>query len=164
MALTGHCPPLVPILYAGCDWTTVPSLWEPCGLTQMESMAYGTPVIARNTGGLSDSVISLHPNPHENPNFDMATGVLFNDYDKTGFKWGIEHGIYWTFYNLDEACIFINYKHVSCPESPYEENSPLSIMMKNCYNHVQKNLSWQNNDSAERYRALFGGAIYKHYF
>lgn len=164
MALKGHCPSLVPLIYAGSDWTVVPSLWEPCGLTQMESMSYGTPVIARNVGGLTDTVISLHPDPHKNPNFDIATGVLFNNYDKTGFKWGIEHALYWTFHNLDEACIFISYKHVSCPESPYELNSPLSLITKNCYNHVQKNLSWQNNDSVERYRALFGGAIYKHYF
>lgn len=164
MALVGHCPPIIPIIYAGCDWTVVPSLWEPCGLTQMESMSYGTPVIARNTGGLSDTVISLHPDPHKNPNFDIATGVLFNDYDKYGFKWGIEHGLYWSFYNLEEACLFINYKHVHCPESPYEENSPLYMLIKNCYHHVQKNLSWQNNDSSERYRALFGGAMYKHYF
>jgi starch synthase len=164
ISIIGHCPPLTSLIYAGSDWTVVPSVWEPCGLTQMESMAYCTPVIAREVGGLKDTIIPLNPDPLNNPNFHEATGVLFKDYDKYGLKWGIEHALNWTFYRLKEACLVIKYRHLNCPESPYDDGGSLTTMMKNCHNHACKNLSWQNNDSADKYKALYGGAIYKHYF
>jgi starch synthase len=163
MSLVGFCPPLASLIFAGSDWTVVPSVWEPCGLVQMESMAYCTPVIGREVGGLKDTIIPLHYDPYNNPNFDEATGVLFKHYDKYGLKWGVEHAINWTFYKLKDACLFMKYGHIDCPESPYGECSPLSIIMRNCYHHTIKNLSWQNNASANKYKALFGGAIYTHY-
>jgi len=163
ISIIGHCPPLVPILYAGVDWSIVPSVWEPCGLTQMESMAYGTPVIAREVGGLKDTIISLNPDPIVNPNFDRATGVLFKYYDNYGLKWGVEHALNWTFYRLRDLCLYITYQHSDCPDSPYDKNGPLKKFMENCQNHVIRNLSWQNNNSINKYKALFGGSIYQHY-
>ena len=88
MALIGYSLPLSSLIFAGSDWIIMPSYWEPCGLVQMEAMAYGTPVIATETGGLKDTIISLHPNPYEHPNFDKATGVLFKVPDKVGLMWG----------------------------------------------------------------------------
>jgi starch synthase len=44
-------------LYAGGDFFLMPSLYEPCGLGQMIAQRYGTPPIARRTGGLADTVI-----------------------------------------------------------------------------------------------------------
>lgn len=41
---------------AGADFFVMPSAFEPCGLNQMYSLAYGTPPIVRATGGLRDSV------------------------------------------------------------------------------------------------------------
>lgn len=45
---------------AGADFFLIPSLYEPCGLTQMHSLAFGTLPIARKVGGLVDSVIDIN--------------------------------------------------------------------------------------------------------
>jgi starch synthase len=55
-------------LLAGADLLLMPSLYEPCGLTQMRAQRYGTIPIVRAVGGLQDSVR------------DGVTGFLFRDY------------------------------------------------------------------------------------
>lgn len=57
---------------AGSDFLLMPSRFEPCGLTQMYAMAYGTLPVARRTGGLADSVVDLDASPGE------GTGFLFD--------------------------------------------------------------------------------------
>ncbi len=48
----------VELHYAGSDMLLMPSLFEPCGLTQMEALCYGTIPIVRYTGGLCDTISS----------------------------------------------------------------------------------------------------------
>ncbi|MCL2838880.1 MAG: glycogen synthase GlgA [Oscillospiraceae bacterium] len=43
-------------IYASCDMFLMPSLFEPCGLSQMISLSYGTIPIVRETGGLADTI------------------------------------------------------------------------------------------------------------
>jgi starch synthase len=57
-------------IYAGSDVMLVPSKFEPCGLTQMIAMRYGTLPLVRKTGGLADSVR------------DSNTGFVFNRYTR----------------------------------------------------------------------------------
>ena len=52
----GFIPSLSKKIYAGCDLFLMPSKSEPCGLSQMISLRYGTVPIVRETGGLRDSI------------------------------------------------------------------------------------------------------------
>ena len=62
-------------IYAGCDAFLVPSQFEPCGLTQLIAMHYGTVPIVRETGGLKDTV-----EPY-NQYYNWGNGFTFDRYD-----------------------------------------------------------------------------------
>ena len=56
-------------IYAGADLFLMPSQFEPCGLSQMMSMRYGTIPIVRETGGLRDTVLSYNEYNQEGNGF-----------------------------------------------------------------------------------------------
>ncbi|MDI6861722.1 MAG: glycogen synthase GlgA [Caldisericia bacterium] len=71
--------PLSHILYAASDFFIMPSKFEPCGLSQMISLRYGTIPIVRSTGGLRDTVIEY------NKNIGCGNGFVFYDYEPYEF-------------------------------------------------------------------------------
>ncbi|MDE7097985.1 MAG: glycogen synthase GlgA [Ruminococcus sp.] len=72
-------------LYASADAMLMPSLFEPCGLTQLISLRYGTVPIVRETGGLKDTV------------------APYNEFDGTGTGFSFAN------YNAEEMLGVINY-------------------------------------------------------
>lgn len=68
-------------IIAGADALLMPSLYEPCGLTQMRAMRYGAIPLARRVGGLEDTIE------------DGTTGLLFDDYYPERLDWIIGRAV-----------------------------------------------------------------------
>ncbi|GHV47814.1 hypothetical protein FACS1894204_11600 [Synergistales bacterium] len=82
----GYNEPLSHLLYAGGDIYLIPSLFEPCGLSQMIAMRYGTVPVAREVGGLMDTVIDADCDGGGN-------GFTFLTYDTQGMLWSLRRAI-----------------------------------------------------------------------
>jgi starch synthase len=81
---------LAHLIYAGADMILIPSAFEPCGLTQMIAMKYGTIPLVRNTGGLADTVFDAD-NAHRP--YHERNGYVFNDLDNRGLESGLDRAL-----------------------------------------------------------------------
>ena len=73
----GYDEALSHLIIGGSDSIVVPSRFEPCGLTQLYALAYGSPPVVRRTGGLADTVVD-------------ATEAMLADGTATGFAFDDE--------------------------------------------------------------------------
>ncbi|MBU4482292.1 glycogen synthase [Candidatus Parcubacteria bacterium] len=74
-------------LYAGADMYLMPSRFEPCGVTQMIAMRYGTIPIVRHVGGLIDTVVDY------DPAYKSGNGFVFKPYDSRAMIVAISRAI-----------------------------------------------------------------------
>jgi ADP-glucose type glycogen/starch synthase len=75
------------LAYAGADFMLMPSLFEPCGLPQMVAPIYGTLAIARDTGGIADTVHPLEVKT------STGNGFRFVHYDSNGLRWAVDQAM-----------------------------------------------------------------------
>jgi starch synthase len=82
----GYNEPLAHLLYGGGDIYLMPSLFEPCGLSQLIAMRYGTVPVVREVGGLRDTVFDVDSEGSGN-------GFTFLTYDTQGMLWSLHRAI-----------------------------------------------------------------------
>ena len=70
----GYNQRLAHTIFAGSDLLLMPSRFEPCGLAQMQAMAYGTIPVVTDVGGLHDTVIDADADRKKGTGF-LATTV-----------------------------------------------------------------------------------------
>ncbi len=89
-AMVGYDEALSHLVQGGSDSILVPSRTEPCGLTQMYALRYGSPPIVRRTGGLADSVVDADELAL---NDAFATGFAFDEPSAEGLRGAMARAI-----------------------------------------------------------------------
>jgi len=84
--------PLAHRIYAGSDIFLMPSRYEPCGISQLIALRYGTAPVVRKTGGLADTVTDAAKRG--------GTGFVFEEYTATAFWEAIQRAL--ALYGLPE--------------------------------------------------------------
>jgi starch synthase len=83
----GYNNPVAHQIYASSDFFLMPSLFEPCGISQMIAMRYGTLPIVRETGGLIDTVQGYPMNG------EQSTGFSFSHYSGDALGWAMNQAM-----------------------------------------------------------------------
>jgi starch synthase len=114
---------------AGADILLVPSRFEPCGLTQLYALRYGTLPLVRHVGGLADTVVDVND---ENLANGTATGFVFGEASRQALG-----------ARIHEACAF------------YRDNAPGWTNVQR--QAMRQDFSW--DDSAANYERLYRGLL-----
>ncbi|MGD9076758.1 MAG: glycogen synthase GlgA [Desulfobacteraceae bacterium] len=83
----GFNEPLAHRIMGGADVFLIPSRYEPCGLTQMYALKYGTVPVVRSTGGLDDTIVPYDPKTRE------GNGFKFGPYKPASFVAAIRKAV-----------------------------------------------------------------------
>jgi starch synthase len=105
--------PLSHLIYAGADIFCVPSIFEPCGLTQMIAMRYGAVPLVRRTGGLRDTVFDVQLDPARAVSYNKScNGYNFDGEHESDIEHALSRAladyfdhIKWSELDLPRACM-----------------------------------------------------------
>ncbi len=86
-ALLGFDEAMAHRIYAGCDIFLMPSLYEPCGLSQMISLRYGAIPLVHKTGGLADTIVDFTSKD------GRGNGFVFEEYSEHGLMGAIQEAL-----------------------------------------------------------------------
>ena len=86
-----HSERLVHKIFAGADFFIIPSKFEPCGITQMIALNFGTLPIVRKTGGLADTI---HDVQDTHAQKKEKNGFVFVPFTKKGVEESIDRAFY----------------------------------------------------------------------
>jgi starch synthase len=97
---------LAHLIYAGADMFVMPSMFEPCGLTQMIGLKYGTVPVVRAVGGLVDTVFDRDYS--DRPNADR-NGYVFHSHDNAALESALNRAIgLWYAYPAEFRALMVN--------------------------------------------------------
>ncbi|NJN74876.1 MAG: glycogen synthase GlgA [Limnothrix sp. RL_2_0] len=82
---------LAVMIYAGADMMVVPSNYEPCGLTQLISLKYGTVPIVRGVGGLVSTIFDRDHDPNQPP--EKRNGYVFYQTDTNALESAMDRAL-----------------------------------------------------------------------
>ena len=126
----GYNEELAHLIYAGSDLILVPSEYEPCGLTQIIGMKYGTVPVVRNTGGLADTVFDAN---YASRPYHERNGYVFNDYNWPGLESALDRALgLWRHYPQYFRELMVNGMRYD-----FSWNHPGQDYL-NIYNHVKE--------------------------
>jgi starch synthase len=78
------------LIYAAADLFIIPSLFEPCGLTQLIALRYAAVPVARATGGLVDTVFDIDTSKKP---MNERNGFTFDFPDTKGIDWALDRAL-----------------------------------------------------------------------
>lgn len=118
------------LIYAGADLMLVPSRFEPCGLTQLIAMRYGTVPVVREVGGLADTVVDKD---HSHKPLHERNGYVFQNYDYSGLESALGRGISCYYDYPDHFRELIR----NCIQTDYSWRNPGQDYL-NIYDYIQE--------------------------
>ncbi len=125
----GYDEELAHLIYAGADMVLIPSLYEPCGLTQMIGMKYGGVPIARRTGGLNDTVFDAN---YADKPYEERNGYTFDYPDPAGLESAMSRAI-GLWYKFPE---YFRQLRLNGMRQDFSWNNPGQDYL-NIYNHIR---------------------------
>jgi starch synthase len=117
-----HQEELAHMIFASSDMFIVPSLFEPCGLTQMIALKYGSIPIVRKTGGLADTIFDID---YSDKPVKERNGYTFDAPDNLGIESALSRAIECWFHDHDKwRQLIINGMHID-----FSWNHPCDIYL-----------------------------------
>ena len=130
-----HQEDLAHMIFAGSDIFIVPSIFEPCGLTQLIALKYGSVPVVRHTGGLADTIFDIDNHTAT----EEGNGYVFEDPTPKGLDSALDRAIKCWFENPDKWRKLM----ISNMNMDYSWNKPSNIYLE-IYGKLLKSIQPQN--------------------